>query len=58
MTNNEKMIKLYGQSDGICKDCTHFDEDKNRCRIGRVKVCRHMTACGKFESNEKGENDA
>lgn len=48
MTNNEKMRVLYGRLDAICKDCIHIG-DKNKCNIGRIKVNRHMPACGKFE---------
>lgn len=53
MTNNEKMIELFGQTDGICGDCQNLN--KGLCSIGRVKVNKHMPACGKFEEENADE---
>jgi len=49
MTNNEKMIELYGRNNtGYCADCKHIS-NKNKCGIGRIEINPHMSACGKYE---------
>lgn len=50
MTNNEKMIELFGTGkDGeYCVSCAHLISG-SKCDIANATVNRHWGACGKFE---------
>lgn len=48
LTNNDKMIELYGYADSAiarCNDCGHYHDGK--CELAG-KVFFYWTACGKF----------
>lgn len=56
MTNNEKMIELFGVAkDGeYCVSCAHLISG-SKCDIAKATVNRHMPACGKFEEEKENE---